>query len=151
MAPVTHIRWMLNSDVQEVSEIESRCTRYPWPAVNFATCAQDKEIVCIVAEDDTNGNVLAGYIIYTYTKTRSRILNIGVDPFVQRRGVGRELLNKMLDKRPTTFAIIPESSLDALKFFKSLGFRNSVVKKNYFKDSMQDGIKMTYSKIPIAS
>ena len=91
-------------------------------------------------------------------KDTADILNIGIDPDLQRRGYGKGLLNhviKELRKRNIgeIFLEVRSGNKSAIQFYKKQGFKEISVRKNYYiknsknQSQREDGIIMGM-KIP---
>ena len=78
---------------------------------------------------------------------QSQITTIGIDPHYQRRGLGRALLEAMID-----FALQQDcqvmslevriSNQKALSLYQSLGFQTKAIRKNYYQDNHEDAYLM---------
>ena len=86
------------------------------------------------------------------------ILNIGIDPDLQRQGYGRGLLNHLIEelrKRNIReiFLEVRVGNKSAIQFYKKQGFKEISVRKNYYmknsknQSQREDGIIMSI-KIP---
>lgn len=131
-----HIRWMIRRDMPEVLKMESECFEHRWSEEDFINCLRKRNTIGMVAEFEDQ---IVGYMIYDLLKHGLEILNFGVEPDHQRRGVGSQMVNKLIGKlsanRRTKLTLtVRESNLDAQCFFRSQGFKAISVLRNYYDD-----------------
>ena len=77
------------------------------------------------------------------------MFNIAVDPAFQRRGLGRALLEQVIDeveKRGvvTLWLEVRASNVAAIALYESLGFNEATIRRNYYPtvDGREDAIIM---------
>ena len=87
-----HIRWMIRRDMPEVLDIERASFEFPWSEEDFIRCLRQRNCIGMVAE---HGERVVGFMIYELHKTRLHILNFAVAADVRRRGVGRQMIDKL--------------------------------------------------------
>jgi ribosomal-protein-alanine N-acetyltransferase len=137
---------MIRRDMAEVLEIERQSFEFPWFEEDFIRCLRQRNCIGMVAEQ---GERVVGFMIYELHKTRLHILNFAVAPEFRRRGVGRQMVDKLLCKlssqRRTRITLeVRETNLPAQLFFKSSGFRAVTVLRAYYEDSPEDAYLMQY-------
>ena len=79
----------------EVLEIERRRFEFPWFEEEFIRCLRQRNCIGMVAE---HAERVVGFMIYELHKTRLHILNFAVAADVRRRGVGRQMIEKLIGK-----------------------------------------------------
>lgn len=141
------VRWMLQRHMPEVLGIENASFEFPWTESEFLACVRQRNCVGLVAEVDDQ---VVGYMIYEMAKSKIRLLNLAVRPEWRRRGVGRylvqRLVNKLsLQKRNRITLEVRETNLPAQLFFRSLGFRATSVLRNFYQDTPEDAYLMSYT------
>lgn len=141
-----HIRWMIRRDMPEVLEIEQASLEYPWSDDDFLRCLRQRNCIGMVAE---HGEKDVGFMIYELHKFKLHLLNFAVHPQWRRRGVGAQMVAKLVGKlsnhRRTRITLeMRETNLDAQKFFRSQGFRAARVLSKFFEDSGEDAFVMEY-------
>jgi ribosomal-protein-alanine N-acetyltransferase len=145
-----HIRWMIRRDMPEVLEIESECFEFPWLEEDFIRCLRQRNCIGMVAECDDR---VVGFMIYELNKTRIQVLNFATAAAYRRRGVGSQMIGKLIGKlstgRRTRVTLeVRETNLPAQLFFRESGFRAVSVLRNYYNDTPEDAYVMQYRLRP---
>ena len=120
-----HVRWMIRRDMPEVLAIERRSFEFPWVDEDFIRCLRQRNCIGMAAEHEDR---VVGFMIYELLKTRIHVLNFAVDRHYQRRGVGSQMLAKLVAKlspqrRNRIVLEVRETNLAAQLFFRENGFR----------------------------
>jgi [ribosomal protein S18]-alanine N-acetyltransferase len=141
-----HIRWMIRRDMAEVLDIERGSFEFPWFEEDFIRCLRQRNCIGMVAE---HGERVVGFMIYELHKTRLHILNFAVAPEFRHRGVGRQMIDKLLGKLSSQRRVritleVRETNLPAQLFFKAAGFRAVTVLRSYYEDSPEDAYLMQF-------
>lgn len=141
-----HIRWMIRRDMPEVLNIEQSSFEFPWSEEDFIRCLRQRNCIGMVAEYDER---VVGFMIYELHKDQLHVLNFSVRPDVRRRGVGMQMVNKLVGKlsqqrRNRIVLEIRETNLAAQMFFKNLDFRAVSVLRDYYDDTVEDAYVMQY-------
>jgi ribosomal-protein-alanine N-acetyltransferase len=141
-----HIRWMIRRDMPEVLDIEKSSFEFPWSEEDFIRCLRQRNCIGMVAEYDER---VVGFMIYELHKDQLHVLNFSVRPDVRRRGIGMQMVNKLVGKlsqqrRNRIVLEIRETNLAAQMFFKNLGFRAVSVLRDYYDDTVEDAYVMQY-------
>ena len=89
------IRWLIRRDMQEVLRIESASFEFPWTDEDFLCCLRQRNCIGMVAEHD---HKIVGFMIYELHKSRLQILNFAVAPEVRLRGIGSQMVLRLIDK-----------------------------------------------------
>ena len=141
-----HIRWMIRRDMNEVLEIEKSSFEFPWSEKDFIRCLRQRNCIGMVAEFDER---VVGFMIYELHKNQLHVLNFAVRPDVRRRGVGEQMVKKLVGKlsqqrRNRIVLEIRETNLAAQLFFRNQGFRAVSVLRDYYDDTVEDAYVMQY-------
>lgn len=141
-----HIRWMIRRDMPEVLGIEGQSFEFPWSEEDFIRCLRQRNCIGMVAEYDEH---VAGFMIYELHRNRLHILNFAVSAAFQRRGVGRQMVEKLTNKlspqrRNRILLEVRETNLAAQLFFRNLGFRAVAVLRDFYDDTTEDAYLMQY-------
>lgn len=140
------IRWMIRRDLTEVLAIENQSFEFPWSEDDFIRCLQQRNCIGMVAEQQ--GRV-QGFMIYELHKTRLHLMNFAVAPAARRRGVGAQMLGKLIGKlspqRRTRVTLeVRETNLPAQLFFRQAGFRAVSVLRGFYDDTPEDAYLMHF-------
>jgi [ribosomal protein S18]-alanine N-acetyltransferase len=148
-----HIRWMIRRDMAEVLETEADGFEFPWSEEDFIRCLRQRNCIGMVAE---HADRVVGFMIYELHKTRLHLLNFAVAKEFRRRGVGMQMLVKLIAKlssqrRTRILLEVRETNLPAQLFFRSLGFRAVSVLRDFYDDTTEDAYLMQYRYRPVES
>ena len=141
-----HIRWMIRRDMPEVLSIEQSSFEFPWSEEDFIRCLRQRNCIGMVAEFDEK---VVGFMIYELHKDQLHVLNFSVRPDVRRRGIGNQMVKKLVGKlsqqrRNRIVLEIRETNLAAQMFFKNLNFRAVSLLRDYYDDTVEDAYVMQY-------
>jgi [ribosomal protein S18]-alanine N-acetyltransferase len=94
-------------------------------------------------------DTVVGFMIYELHKTKLHILNFAVGSKWQGRGVGRQMIEKMIGKLSSQRRVrltleIRETNVDAQCFFRAMGFRCTNVMAEFYDDSDEDAYLFEY-------
>lgn len=139
-----HIRWAIRRDMAEICAIEDASFEFPWLEEDFIRCLRQTNGIGMVAE---HGERVVGFMIYELHKTRLHILNFAVAPEFRRRGVGRQMVDKLKGKlshqRRTRMTLeIREANVAGQLFFKEAGFFAISILRGFYDDSPEDAYFM---------
>ncbi len=140
------VRWLLRHDLPEVLAIERASFEFPWLKEDFIRCLRQRNCLGMVAEHEDR---VVGFMIYELSKTRIDLLNFAVAPAWRRRGVGTQMIAKLLGKlspqrRARVTLEVRETNLPAQLFFRSAGFRAVSVLREHYEDRPEDAYRMEY-------
>lgn len=126
--------------VSAVAEIEKRCFSNPWSetAINAELENHCSEIYIALVD-----GTAAGYAnIYTVLDEMD-IVRVAVLPEYRRQGIAAEILKTVLaEKQGTVYLDVRESNYPAISLYKSLGFVDTGVRKNYYTNPTENAILM---------
>ncbi|MDX1962452.1 MAG: ribosomal protein S18-alanine N-acetyltransferase [Pirellulales bacterium] len=147
---LVHIRWMIRRDLDEVRQIEAEGFEFPWSVEDFLRCLRQRNCIGMVAEHEDQ---IVGFMIYELHKSRLHLLNFAVKSQFRRWGVGRQMIEKLVNKlshqrRSRIILEVRETNLPAQLFFKSCGFRAVNVLRDYYEDTTEDAYLMQYRQRP---
>lgn len=135
-----HTRWMIRRDMPEVMAIENASFQFPWAEEDFVRCLRQRNCIGMVAEFDQG---VIGFHVYEMHAKRLHILNFAVHPDYRRRGVGRQMLDKLASKltfqrRNRVQLEVRETNLSAQLFFHSQGYLAISVVRDFYEDTPED-------------
>ncbi len=125
-------RHMTHNDLADVLAIEKQNYPFPWTQDVFTDCFQ-AGYGCWVCEE--MGTILA-YGLMSIAVGEAHILNISVDRAQQGQGIGRQMLQHLIDsahgRAETVFLEVRPSNLVAIALYESMGFNEAGLRKNYY-------------------
>lgn len=141
-----HIRWMIRRDMPEVLAIENDSFEFPWCEHDFIRCLRQRSCIGMVAEHESR---VAGYMLYDLHTTRIHLLNFAVAADYRRRGVGSQMVAKLVTRlsrrrRQRIVLEVRETNLGAQLFFRDRGFRAISVLRDFYPDGSEDAYLMDY-------
>ena len=142
-----HIRWMIRRDMPEVLSIENSGFEFPWSEEDFIRCLRQRNCIGMVAEYDER---VVGFMINELHKNRLHVLNFAVQSDFRRRGVGQQMIGKLISKlshqrRSRIMLEVRETNLAAQLFFREAGFRAVSVLRDFYDDTVEDAYLMEYN------
>ena len=139
-------RTMHADDLKQVMEIEVQAYTHPWTEGIFKDCVRGYR--CWVAMQD---EAIVGYAVLMMAPGESHVLNLSVNPEHQRKGIGRALLQLLMEKSAQTgvdmiLLEVRRSNQSAIDLYQDEGFHELGVRKGYYPadDGREDA--MIYAK-----
>lgn len=141
------MRPMLLNDLDAVLAIEHLAHTHPWTMVNFNDCFKPGYHCQVMEQGD---EIVAFGILYTTKVVReAHLLNFAVSPDHRRRGLGKQLLNRLLvnaDKlnARVVFLEVRVSNRIAIDLYLETGFSEIGRRQNYYpaKKGHEDALVM---------
>ena len=145
-----HIRWMIRRDMPEVLTIEGQAFEFPWSEDDFVRCLRQRNCIGMVAEHNER---VVGFMIYELHKNRLHILNFAVHEQMRRRGIGSQMIRKLVSKlspqrRSRIMLEVRETNLSAQLFFRDIGFRAISLLRDFYEDTTEDAYLMQFRYVP---
>ncbi|MGC8768898.1 ribosomal protein S18-alanine N-acetyltransferase [Calditerrivibrio sp.] len=151
------IRKAVEEDLMEILEIEKELYDSPWSYESFLHELNNDVTKFFIYEED----IIKGYLIYWEIYNDSKMLNelevvnIAVKKDCQSKGIGRRLLNYMIENSLKPFVCFLDVRIDnlpAIHLYKSLGFEVIGKRKNFYglnKDAytMRLNCEVEYDKV----
>jgi ribosomal-protein-alanine N-acetyltransferase len=140
------IRWCIRCDLEAVVDIERGSFATPWSLEDFLEVLRQRDCIGMVAE---HKHEIVGFMAYRLRKTAIELLNFAVHPNYRHRGVGTQMVQRLIDKlsqqrRKYVRAFVRETNLDAQLFFHSCGLRALNVLREHYDDTGEDAYLMQY-------
>jgi len=133
------IRKVDKKDLDRIYEIELKCfprDAYPKSLLSYYLfLAGDTSFVI-----EVNGRVVGYIIVLIRWRNLGHILSLAIDPKYRGRGLGRLLLKEAIEriKREKEIKVfrleVRASNVPAIRLYRSLGFRYSFFRPNYYQD-----------------
>jgi len=145
------VEWMIRAHMRDVLSIEREAFPSAWREEEFLDCLRQRNCIGIVAECEQE---LVGYAVYELGKRLIRILNFAVRCGARRSGVGRTMFERIASKvgigreRQRVVLEVRESNLSAQLFFRAMGCRYVVTKREFYEDTDEDAYELEYKPDP---
>jgi len=116
-----------------------------WSAEFIERKLHDPTVRFLVAEAE--GRVL-GYAVLQPILPEAELLNIAVDQPAQRQGIARQLIVHLLNEAigqgiRTIHLEVRASNAPALTLYRTLGFMQTGLRRDYYQNPMEDAVLMT--------
>ncbi len=127
-------------NIADIAAIEAACFSSPW---NSLTLEAELENECSHIFTAVDGGKAVGYVLLYIVAGEADIVRVAVLPEYRRRGVARELLTRAFEKIDgAVFLDVRESNTPAIELYKSLGFEDTGVRKNYYSNPTENAVLM---------
>ena len=138
------IEKMHEDDISQILVIENESFPTPWHRKIFELELNKPKTLHLVSK---SGDRVTGYIISWMMYDEIHILNLAVHPEFRRRGIARELINKVIRHfhQKGAKSVILEVRINnksAQNLYSKLGFRILRIRKKYYSDTGEDAIVM---------
>jgi ribosomal-protein-alanine N-acetyltransferase len=140
------LRPMREDDVPQVIQIEEAATAYPWTEVNYHDCLRMGYCAWVFEV----GGWIGAYGMMSVEAGESHILNLGVRPDLQGRGLGRRMLEQLLEVArghgaERMFLEVRPSNPVAIQLYQKAGFTEIGQRKDYYPadDGREDALVLS--------
>lgn len=137
---------MQANDIVDVVSIEQEANQFPWSTKNFQDCLKANNDAWVFVD---NSDDIIAYTIVQKVVDETHLLNICVKPSAQGKGLGREVLNHVIDFAQSISSIlivleVRSSNQRAQQLYSQAGFNEMSVRKNYYPatDGREDAVLM---------
>ena len=125
---------MAEADVTDVVTLERASYQFPWSEGIFRDCLRVGYICRVV----TSANRLIGYGVMSVGAGEAHILNLCVDAAFRCQGIGRRMLDYLLDRGAAAgmneaFLEVRPSNTAAIRLYLSLGFDQVGMRRGYYQ------------------
>jgi ribosomal-protein-alanine acetyltransferase len=144
---------MTEHDLLEVVEIEenSRLSRWGWAAYYAELQGTDSNLMLVArvanSRQQQRSHSLAGYIVARMGANELHINNVAVRENYRRRGIGRLLLDRILEEGSragvaNAFLELRAGNEAALALYEKCGFRVTARRQKYYSEPAEDALVM---------
>jgi [ribosomal protein S18]-alanine N-acetyltransferase len=147
------IERMTEHDLLEVVEIEesSGLSRWGWAAYYAELQGRHRDLMFVARLNNPERrgvSTLAGYIVARMGADELHINNVAVRDEYRRRGIGQELLSKIIEQgrrlqTKVAFLELRAGNDAALALYEKCGFKVSARRKKYYSEPVEDALVMT--------
>ena len=133
------IRPMGGYDIPQILAIEEKSFRHPWNRNKFLEELVIKKSCSFVAVPGPGAEEILGYIIGRHAAEELNIMDLAVAPQRRKQGIGRKLLDHIREFArkngvKSLFLEVRSKNLDAIKLYRTYGFRTYATRKKYYID-----------------
>ena len=135
-------RRLTYADLPQVIAIERRAFPSPWSLAMFVLELSKASGLCLGALRDGS---LVGYLICSRYDTVWHVMNIAVDPGLQRTGIAAALLEQLLgevDEGARFTLEVRPSNAAAIRLYERFGFLSAGLRRRYYQDNGEDALIM---------
>lgn len=139
-----------DEDVEALTRLERLCFSHPWAARHFRDVLRDGERArVLVLRMPLDGEIgmrgIIGYGVFRVVLDELEVHNVAVHPELRNRGIGRWLVERMLElgaRRGARTALLEarQSNWTALQLYRSLGFEAVSVRRDYYEGPREDAV-----------
>jgi ribosomal-protein-alanine N-acetyltransferase len=130
------IRSMSTDDVETVLPIERKLQFHPWRPAHFLDSVRAGKLAVVLETADGPLATMVAYAVVSVGGGEAELLNIGVAPEYQRRGIARRLLEWLIDRiaarADTLFLEVRASNAGAIALYEAMGFNQVGLRPNYY-------------------
>ena len=128
------IRAMRGSDVPDVVTIERGSYQFPWSEGIFRDCLRVGYVCRVV----TVSRQVMAYGVMSFGAGEAHILNLCVGEVYRCRGIGRQLLNSLIERAgaagmAVAYLEVRPSNTTAIRLYLSLGFEQVGMRRGYYQ------------------
>ncbi|MGH7520447.1 MAG: ribosomal protein S18-alanine N-acetyltransferase [Gemmatimonadales bacterium] len=130
-------------DVPAVHAIEQSVFADPWSTQDFRDCVSSDALFYVAETADRSG--VAGYVVALDAADEGEILNLAVAPGGRRHGLGRALVEDILDTLAErgvlhVYLEVRESNAPARSLYAAQGFKEVGRREGYYRRPVEDAI-----------
>ena len=127
------LRPMQMADLDAVMEIEPTIYTHPWTRGNFSDSINSGYSAWVL---EANQSII-GYALLMMVLDEAHLLNLSVAKDQQKQGLGRYLLEHMLQiaknhKAANMFLEVRPSNISAIALYENMGFCEMAVRRGYY-------------------
>lgn len=140
---------MMPEDVDRVFEIEQICFSNPWSLRSIKSGQNSSIDTWLVLEEE--GDIL-GYCVFRVIGGEGELLRIAILPEFKGRGLSKKLMDQMVEfsrkkNVHTIYLEVRESNIKARNLYKSYGFSEEGIRKNYYRHPCENAVIMRTRRI----
>jgi ribosomal-protein-alanine N-acetyltransferase len=135
------------TDISTVAAIAEDCGLSFWSSKAYATELDNPDalFLCAEVEDVVKGFAIGRFILDAVKGDELEVYNIGVSVQLRRRGMGRALLQRFIEKArerggSAIWLEVRESNLTAIQFYESIGFSKVYERPSFYLDPTENAL-----------
>ena len=138
-------RPMQLNDLDAIMAIEPYIYPYPWTRGNFSDSLNSDYSAWVLLRNE----VIIGYALIMMVLDEAHLLNLSIAKDHQKQGLGRVLLEHMVDiaknnQAANMFLEVRPSNISAIALYENMGFNEMAIRRGYYpaKNSREDAVLM---------
>ncbi len=133
LKPNLSLRPMQMDDLDTIMQIEPTIYSHPWTRGNFSDSLNSGYSAWVLESDSE----IIGYALMMLVLDEAHLLNLSVAKPYQKQGLGRYLLEHMIDKArqykaANMFLEVRPSNISAIALYENMGFCEMAVRRGYY-------------------
>ena len=145
LKPNLSLRPMREADLDAIMQIEPTIYSHPWTRGNFSDSLNSGYSAWVLESDDK----MIGYALMMRVLDEAHLLNLSIVKTQQKQGLGRYLLEHMIEKAKqfqatNMFLEVRPSNVSAITLYENMGFCEMAVRRGYYpaKEGREDAVLM---------
>ena len=138
-------RPMQSNDLDAIMAIEPYIYPYPWTRGNFSDSLNSGYSAWVLLRNE----VIIGYALVMMVLDEAHLLNLSVAKTYQKQGLGRILLEHMIqiaknNQAANMFLEVRPSNISAIALYENMGFNEMAIRRGYYpaKNGREDAVLM---------
>lgn len=116
--------------IPQCAELERKTLPTPWSEDSIVNMSPQGRYIAATIDEK-----VVGICSYYLVCDELELVNIAVDESVRKQGVGKAMMEKMLEEEFSVCSLeVAEDNLGAMEFYKTFGFIKSGIRKNFYKN-----------------
>ncbi len=133
LKPNLSLRPMQMDDLDAIMQIEPTIYSHPWTRGNFSDSLNSGYSAWVLEENQT----IIGYALMMMVMDEAHLLNLSIAKPRQKQGLGRYLLEHMLQiaknhKATNMFLEVRPSNISAITLYENMGFCEMATRRSYY-------------------
>lgn len=138
------VREMRPEDVLKVSDTEQACFSDPWSLETIKEGIESPFDTWLVLEEE---GAVKGYCVFRIIAGEGELFRIAILPEYRGGGLAKKLMERLAEyskeKAVTSiFLEVRESNKIAINLYKSYGFQEEGIRKNYYQNPSENAVIM---------
>ena len=132
-------------DIDAIMQIEPQIYPYPWTRGNFVDSLNSGYSAWVLLDKAQ----IFGYALTMMVLDEAHLLNLSIAKDYQKQGLGRYLLEKMVDiaksnQMANMFLEVRVSNISAIALYENMGFNEMAIRRGYYPaaNGREDAILM---------
>ena len=139
-----------HKDLPAVAALEQELYPQPWSEKDFEELLEQEAFWFWVAKQEEE---IVGYLVCQVVANEAELHNIAVAKKIQRQGVGKFLLQKLIEalkqkEVQEIYLMVRASNVSARKLYEQFGFKKVGVRKNYYHSPNEEALIYRLNFLP---